>query len=148
MTQTLAFVLPVLGLLALAGVPRVLRDRQRLRLEEMAHRERMLALEKGVPVSEIPGACDLDAWADDAWTYRLLDGEWDRRAALGAGLVMLFAGAGALLFAWLAPAATSDAVTLKVASGLGIIPFMASIGMLLYYRLTAPGRAVRQGAER
>jgi hypothetical protein len=138
MAQTFAFVLLVLGVLALGVIERSVRDRQRLRLEEMAHRERMLALEKGMPVSDIPGATDLDAWLDDAWAHTFFDGDWDRRAALGAGLVMLFAGAGALLFAWLAPAASGDAAALKVAAGLGVIPFMASIGMLLYYRLSAP----------
>jgi hypothetical protein len=54
---------------------------------------------------------------------------------------MLFAGAGALLLAWRLPGSSIDAETLKLAASLGLVPLMASFGLLLYYRLTAPGTA-------
>jgi hypothetical protein len=107
----------------------------------MAHLERMLAIEKGIPVSEVPAGSDFDAWLDEAWTDRLLDDGRDRRVALALGLVMLFAGAGALLLAWRLPGSSIDAETLKLAASLGLVPLMASFGLLLYYRLTAPGTA-------
>jgi hypothetical protein len=141
MSEFLATVLLVLGLLALGILRRYLRNRQRLRLHEMAHRERMLAMEKGVPVSEVPAGSDFDAWLDEAWTDRLLDGGRDRRVALALGLVMLFAGAGALLLAWRLPATSTDSETLKLAASLGLIPLLASFGLLLYYRLTRPAAA-------
>jgi FtsH-binding integral membrane protein len=138
MNELFALVLLILGLLALGVLRRFLRNRQRLRLHEMAHQERMLALEKGLPASEVPAGGDFDAWLDEAWTDRALQAGWDRRIALALGLVMLFASIGALLFAWLMPAYTRDAVDLKIAAGLAVIPLMASFGLLLYHRLTAP----------
>jgi hypothetical protein len=141
MDELLATVLLIFGLLTLGVLQRDLRNRQRLRLHEMAHRERMLAMEKGVPVSEIPAGSDFDAWLDEAWTDRLLDGGTDRRVALALGLVMLFAGVGALLLAWRLPATSADAESVKLAASLGLIPLMASFGLLLYYRLTKPRTA-------
>jgi hypothetical protein len=131
----------ILGLAALGVLRRDLRNRQRLRLHEMAHRERMLAMEKGLPVSEVPVGSDFDGWPYEAWTDRLADGERDRRVALALGLLMLFAGTGALLLAWRLPATSTDAAWLKLAASLGLIPLMASLGLLLYYRLTAPRTA-------
>lgn len=141
MNALFATVLLILGCLALDVLRRHLRNRQRLRLHEMAHLERMLAMEKGLPVSEVPAGSDFDAWLDEVWTDRLLDGGGDRRAALALGLMMLFAGAGALLLAWRLPGSSTDAETLRLAASLGLIPLMASFGLLLYYRLTAPGTA-------
>jgi hypothetical protein len=134
--EVFALVLLIPGLSALGVLRRFLRNRQRLRLHEMAHQERMLALEKGLPASDVPAGGDFDAWLDEAWTDRALEAGWDRRVALAFGLVMLFASA--LLFAWLMPAHTGDAVDLKIAAALAVIPLMASLGLLLYYRLTAP----------
>jgi len=141
MSEFLVTVLLILGLGALGILRRSLRNRQRLRLHEMAHRERMLAMEKGLPVSEVPAGSDFDAWLDEAWTDRLLDGGRDRRVALALGLVMLFAGVGALLLAWRLPSSSADAEALKLAASLGLIPLMASFGLLLYYRLTRPAAA-------
>ncbi len=141
MNVLLATVLLILGLLALGVLRRDLRTRRRLRLHEMAHQERMLAMEKGLPVSEVPAGSDFDAWLDEAWTDRLLDDGRDRRVALALGLSMLFAGSGALLLAWRLPATSTDAETLKLAASLGVIPLMTSFGLLLYWRLTTP-RAV------
>jgi len=138
MSESLAMVLLILGLVALGVLRRYLHNRQRLRLHEMAHRERMLAMEQGLPASDVPPGSEFDAWLDEAWTDRLLDSGRDRQAALALGLVMLFAGTGALLLAWRLPASTTDAETLKLAASLGVIPLMASFGLLLYYRLTTP----------
>jgi hypothetical protein len=139
MNEGTVFVLLVLGSLALALLARYLRARQRLRLHEMAHQERMLALEKGLPVSDIPCGSEFDAWLDGRSPDRLLDRGWDRRITLGIGLVMLFASIGGLLWAWLLSfTATRDAVEVRIAATAAVIPLMASLGMLLYHRLTAP----------
>jgi hypothetical protein len=138
MNEFFATMLLVLGILTLGVLRRHLRNRHRLRLREMAHQERMLAMEKGLPVSEVPEGSDFDAWLDDGWGGRMLDAGWDRRVALALGLVMLFAGTGALLLAWRLPGSSTASATLKLAASLGLIPLMASFGLLLYYRLTAP----------
>ena len=137
MSELAATVILALGLLTLGLLRRDLRNRQRLRLHEMAHQERMLAMEKGLPVSEVPAGSDFDAWLDELWTDRLFDGGRDRRIALALGLVLLFAGSGALLLGWRLPNSSADAEALKLAASLGLIPLMASLGLLLYYRLTA-----------
>jgi hypothetical protein len=138
MNEGMVIVLLILGPLTLRAVGRFLRNRQRLRLQEMAHQERMLALEKGLPVPDVPGGGDFDAWLNEASAERLLEGGWDRRVTLGVGLVMLFASIGGLLVALLLPGDSNDAVGIRMAGWVGIIPLMASFGMLLYYRLTAP----------
>ncbi|MBP1634629.1 MAG: hypothetical protein H6Q10_1203 [Acidobacteria bacterium] len=127
------------GLLGLGVLRRFLRNRQRLRLYEMAHEERMLALEKGLPAADLPAGSDFDAWLDEAWTERLLEAGWDRRVALACGLVLLFASAGAVVFAGLVSARDPDAVHVEMAAA-AAIPLMASLGLLLYYRLTAAGK--------
>ncbi len=138
MNEFLTAALLILGLPALGVLRCHLRNRQRLRLHEMAHEERMLAMAKGLPVSEIQTGSEFDAWLDEAWTGRLLDGGLDRRVALALGLVMLCGSAGALLLAWWLPATSTDAEALKLAASLAVIPLMASLGLLLYYGLTAP----------
>lgn len=140
MNEGTAIVLLILGPLALGLLGRFLRNHQRLRLHEMAHQERILALEKGLPVPDVPAGGELDPWSDRTSTERLLESGWDRRVTLAIGLIMFFGSIGALLFAWLLPSTTRDAADLKLGAALAVIPFMASVGMLLYYRLTAPGR--------
>ena len=131
MNEGTAIVVIILGPMALHVLGRFLRNRQWLRLREMGHQERMLALEKGLPVPDDLAGGDYEAWLDGTSAERLLEAGWDRRVTLAVGLVMLFASIGVLLFAWLMPPISNDAVGLKIAGGLGIIPLMASVGMLL-----------------
>jgi len=57
---------------------------------------------------------------------------------LAAGLVMLFGSLGSLGYAVLVPGTSEDAKIMRMLTGLAVIPLMASFGLLLYYRLTAP----------
>jgi len=54
MNELVALASLAVGLLGLGVLRRFLRNRQRLRLYEMAHEERMLALEKGLPAADLP----------------------------------------------------------------------------------------------
>ena len=139
MTDGTAVVLLILGLVALGVLRTYFQNRYRLRLREMAHRERMLAMEKGLPGEDLAEGAGVEAWLDGG-RDPLLERGWDRTITLALGLVMLFASIGALLFAWLTPPVTDDAVSLKIAAGLAVIPLMAALGLLLYYWLTAPAR--------
>jgi len=94
-------------------------------------------MEKGLPVSELPGG-DLEPWSDATWSRGLLEGGWDRRVTLAAGLVMVFDSIGSLLYAVLLPGTSEDATVMRMLTGMAVIPLMASFGLLLYYRLTAP----------
>ncbi len=62
MNEGTAIVLIILGPMALHVLGRFLRNRQRLRLREMGHQERMLALEKGLPVPDDLAGGDYEAW--------------------------------------------------------------------------------------
>ncbi len=139
--DALAGVLLVRGLMGFGILPRYMRSRDKLRLREMAHRERVLALEKGVSPGDLPEPPVTDAWVDEPWTTRALDAGWDRRIALAIGLVLLFGGAGisaGLLALTGVPGAGRGAQELAVLWPLGIIPVMAGFGLILYHRLTAP----------
>jgi hypothetical protein len=137
MNEGTLFLLLIVIPLALGLTGRYLRSRQRLRLQEMAHQERMLAMQKGLPVSELPGG-DLQLWPNESASDGLLESGWDRKMTLASGLVMLFASIGALVYAVLLPGTSEDATALRQLTGLAVIPLMASFGLLLYYRLTAP----------
>jgi hypothetical protein len=137
MNEGTVFLLLIVIPLGLGLAARHLRNRQRLSLQEMAHQERMLAMERGLPVSELPGG-DLEPWSDAASPQGLLEGGWDRRMTLAAGLVMLFASLGSIGYAVLLPGTSEDATFMRMLTGLAVIPLMASFGLLLYYRLTAP----------
>jgi hypothetical protein len=115
MNEGTAIVLLILGLMALHVLGSFLRNRQRVRFRQMAHQERMLALDRGMPVPDEPIGGDYEAWLNATSAERLLEGGWDRRLTPAAGLVTLFASIGALLFAWLMPPISEDAVGVKIA---------------------------------
>ncbi len=139
-------VILVLGLIALGILAKYLRNRDRLRVREMSHRERVIALEKGVSPADLPDVPVTDAWVDEPWAARALDSGWDRRIALALGLLAVFVGAGggvAIYFILLLGPGRQAMPTDAVLGSLTIacIIAMAGLGLLLYYRLTAPRSA-------
>ncbi len=102
-----------------------LRERTRLRLREMAHRERLVALERQVPLPELPDldeAREISPWIDLKAQPVLL-----ARLALGLGLLALFVGIGICLGFWI-----SGDPGQRAAWSLGLIPAMGGVGLLLY----------------
>jgi len=138
MNGMLALVLLILGLVGLGILRRYLRNRERLRLFEMAHRERMAALEKGLPPAELPVEGNLNAWLDEAWTERALQAGWDRRISLAIGLVVLLGGLGTGLALLLLPAGSAEFNEAREAASFSLIPCMAGLGLLIYYLMTKP----------
>lgn len=138
MNGMLAFVLLVLGLAALGILRRYLRNRERIRLFELTHRERMAALEKGLQPADLPVDGNLNGWLDEAWTERALAAGWDRRIALAIGLVVLLGSLGSLLALMLLPTGNPDFHDAHGAVSLALIPGMAAAGLLIYYRMTKP----------
>ncbi len=138
MNELLALVLLALGLAGLGILRRYLRNRERLRLFEMAHRERMAALEKGLPPADLPIEGNVNAWLDEAWTERALEAGWDRRIALAIGLVVLLGGLGTTLALLLLPASSPEFGEARAGVSLALIPSMAAVGLLIYYRMTKP----------
>ncbi len=104
------------------------RHNARVQLRRMVHDERIRAMDKGIPIDEIPE--ELPEWMSDA----AASGSWlriVRISALAIGLVLLLGGTGALAGLTLA----GDDELNKVWS-MSLIPIMAGIGLLLFHRLT------------
>jgi hypothetical protein len=101
-------------------------EQRQLKMREIVHRERMAALEKGVPLPEIP----VDDEADPAWLRpeaERLRSAWLRRIATMLGLLALFAGLGMCAgFYWSPDRGFHGMWTL------GLIPAMSGVGLLLY----------------
>ena len=105
-----------------------------LKQREMLHRERMAAMEKGVPLPEIPADDD----AAPAWLQpeaERLRAAWLWRIALVLGLLSLFTGIGMCAGFYWAPDRNFHAMW-----SIGMIPAMAGVGLLLYAALASkPG---------
>ena len=102
-----------------------------LKLRELLHRERMAAIDKGVPLPEIPA----EAEADPPWLRpeaERMRAAWLRRLALILGLFFLFGGLGMSAGFYYAPDRGFNAMWT-----LGFIPLMSGIGLLLYAALAA-----------
>ncbi len=104
---------------------RALDDRS-VKLRELLHRERMAAIDKGVPLPEIPA----EEEADPVWLRpeaERLRAAWLRRVALVLGLFFVFGGLGLCAgFYWAPDRGFHGMWTL------GLIPAMSGIGLLLY----------------
>ena len=102
-----------------------------LKLRELLHRERLAAIDKGVPLPEIPAEDEVDpVWLrPEAERVRAA---WLRRLALILGLGALFTGIGMCAgFYWSPDRGFHGMWTL------GLIPALGGIGFLLY-ALLAP----------
>ena len=102
-----------------------------LKLRELVHQERLAAIEKGVPLPEIPTEDEVDpVWLrPEAERMRA---SWLRRSALILGLFFLFGGLGMAAGFYYAPdRGFNDMWTL------GFIPAMSGVGLLLYAVLAA-----------
>lgn len=114
-----AFVVVWAVIIAIAGH---FRARQRLHEREMLHRERMLALEKGVPFADLPEHSSPWAPAPVDWVGRLLPG-----LARIVGFAATFVGLGLCVAFWFAPdSGFRDLWTM------GLIPGLGGVGLLLY----------------
>ncbi len=118
------FLILVLGSWGLTLVGRSLRDKKMLREREMIHQERMQAMQSGIEVAQqsptpVPSTSNPAAHA-----------RWFRMVSLGLGLFMLFVGIGMCI-------AFSIAEDFEPLWPIGIIPALAGVGFLLFYRLSA-----------
>jgi hypothetical protein len=102
-----------------------------LKLRELLHRERLAAMDKGVPLPEIP----LEEEADPVWLRpeaERMRAAWLRRAALFLGLLFLFGGLGMAAGFYWAPDRGFHAMWT-----LGFIPTLSGGGLLLYAALAS-----------
>ena len=102
-----------------------LRAVRRARRFEILHEERMLAMQKGIPLPELPQIEDaMRGWPDRVATS-------DPRWALIAGVIALFLGIGFI----------SAMIVIGAREwSLGLIPALLGCGLLVLYELLRHGR--------
>jgi hypothetical protein len=108
-----------------------LRGRRRERRMEMIHKERMMAMEKGIPLPELPD------FADPAGRSTLGEAiagvRINPRWPLGLGAVFVMLGTGISLALWLSPEHDPHN-----AWPVGLVGVFFGIGLFLHYVLTRP----------
>jgi hypothetical protein len=127
----------IFGWAGLVMLAKYLKTKNRSRKREMIHKERMLAMEKGVPLGELPDHLSQDENGGPDSYLPNLNGEWDRKIALGSGLVLLFGGIGMALGFFLIPE-TKDTEGLQALASMGLIPMLIGVGLLIYYGMNRP----------
>ncbi len=113
------------------------RERGRLKVRNMIHEERMRAMEKGVSLGEFPDHLSAENWGDDVWVPHKRDGDWDRKIALGLGLVMMLGGAGTAILLFF-PSDRIVSGDLREIAPAGLIFMLMGAGLLLYHYLSRP----------
>jgi hypothetical protein len=102
-----------------------------LKRREMLHLERLAAIEKGVPLPELPAADDdLPGWLTPE--VERARGLWLRRICLALGLLATTTGVGLCIGFYFAPDRGFNAMWT-----LGFIPMMAGIGLVIFWGVAA-----------
>jgi hypothetical protein len=111
------------------------RQKAKLAKQELLQKDRMMAMEKGLPLPEWDASMlDEDGTRISSAEAHVRKKEWFRLVTMAVGLVLVFAGAGMLVAFNFAP--TPD---WKDIASVGFIPFMAGLGLLLFHRLSRNG---------
>lgn len=122
----------VFGWAAFVLIILYMKNKKRQRTLELIHKERMAAMEKGIPMPEWP---DYDINGKGA-LWEDLRGEKDDnpKGALGAGAILIMVGAGMCLAFYLWPA-------VRQVWPIGLIVVFTGVGVLLSYLLTRDKKA-------
>ena len=103
-----------------------LRAKRKIALREIIQKERVAAMEKGIPLPEWdPELLDDNGVAKKRSTE--VNIQWIKLVSLGLGLVLVSAGIGMLLAFEL-----SDDAGLHVLTSIGALPIMTGLGMILF----------------
>ena len=126
------FIVWTLGWALIILVAWQLRAVRRQKQREMLHKERIVAMEKGIPLPEIAATDEAPSLA------RWLRGNLHPRWALSLGVLLVFGGAGTALALFL----SGEPYHRQVWS-MGLIPIFLGAGFMLHYLLTRdpPARA-------
>jgi hypothetical protein len=130
-------ILIIAGWIGVGFAREQLERRNRMRLREMLHQERMAALDKGLVLPETD-VDDLLLQSFDASQVRgspLPEGLSERalrRTVLGIGLVLLFGGVGWYLGVSAVPS-TRETLGMPEMASLGAIPAMVGLGLLIFW---------------
>ena len=132
-----AITLLILGLFGASIVRRHLHEAKLLRLREISHKERMVAMERGLPVAEAD-ATKIDSLLSEGQragtnSDRMTGASihWVRLAALALGLITLFSGFGIM------PGFYYQSETeISGMWPIGVIPIFIGMGLLIFVRLS------------
>jgi len=108
------------------------RQKAKLAKQDLLRKERMMAMEKGLPLPEWDSALldDDGAVVSNSEAHERRK-EWFQLVSLCIGLILVFAGMGmTLAFHFSSDSGFNEITTI------GYIPFMAGLGLLLFYYLT------------
>lgn len=122
----------IIALALLAVVHKALRDRNRIRLLEMIHQERIAAMKSNQPLPDPPIATleengDPGSWVPSFETSLY----WVRLTALALGLFGIFTGLG-MIVSFLV---VGDPEFNRMWA-IGFLPIFAGVGLLLFHRLS------------
>ena len=122
----------VFGWAAFVLIILYMRNKKRQKALELIHKERMAAMEKGIPMPEWP---DYAINGKGALSEDLMCEKGDNpKGALGAGAILIMIGAGMCLAFYLWPA-------VRQVWPIGLIVVFTGIGVLLSYFLTRDRKA-------
>jgi len=128
MEVLLFLLLVIFGLVGYGMLKRFLLDQTLVKQREMVHKERIMAMEKGLPVDnlQLPERPEV---SDSSIQEKVL--VWVRIIALGFGLFLIPAGIGiCVAFHY------SGAVDLQPVWTVGLIPILCGFGLLLFFLLS------------
>jgi hypothetical protein len=103
---------------------RVSRAERRL---ERIHKERMIAMEKGIPLPEMPDYEEKPGALAQTWSNLHINPKWP----LGVGAIFMMLGFGVSLALWFSKEASDAGIW-----GVGLIGVFFGIGLWLHYFLT------------
>jgi len=107
-----------------------LRASRRERRMALIHKERMLAMEKGIPLPELPEYGDPRSTLAEAVVAARVNPRWP----LGVGAISILLGVGVSV----ALAFSGDSYHNQVSS-FGLIGVFLGVGLILHYFVTRPG---------
>jgi hypothetical protein len=108
-----------------------LKGQRRQKTMEMIHKERMMAMEKGIPLPELPDLGETpakSAIAEAVGAIRI-----NPRWPLGLGALFVMVGAGTSVALWLTPEKDPHN-----AWPLGLVAVFFGVGLFFHYLLTRP----------
>ncbi len=108
-----------------------LKGQRRQKRLEMIHKERMMAMEKGIPLPELPDFAEPPARSTvaEAAGWIRINPRWP----LGLGALFIMVGAGTSLALWLTPDRDPHN-----AWPIGLIGVFFGVGLIFHYFLTRP----------
>lgn len=128
MEVILLLVLVIFGCIGYGMLKRYLLDQAQVRRREMVHKERMTAMEKGLPIENLE-------FVDEPVTTSSRSQEkvlvWVRLVSLCTGLVCVLGGVGISVAFYY-----SSISDLREAWTVGTIPVLAGVGLLLFFAMS------------